>query len=521
MIDASVHAIFVEETAPLAAEVTARLLEVERDAAALAGAWRALLGVLHTVKGNCGMVGLDGAQALAHAMEDRIRRVRGWAPAAQAQAVEPLLAAADALALALGTDDGDAAARGACDRLAATPADPPGPDELERGVEVIAAPAHAEAATALTHVRVTADDLDRLLETTADLAAWHERLRATTPPRRHHRLPDAGSELVDGATRRLAELRQAVATMRLVPLSTLALRFDRMVRDLSRASGKSAVLALRGGAVGVDRQVIERLADPMVHILRNAIDHGVETPRERARAGKPETATVAIEASAEGGVLVVRVRDDGRGVDTARLIAAAARRGVDATTWPREQVLDLVFAPDLSTAENVTHLSGRGVGLDQARRALERIGGSIQIASEPGAGTELVLRVPLMIALQRSLLVSCGGHLLAVPFTAVVEVIRIGAVDGDVAWRDRRIPTVRLHALVGAATGTPPLCVVCEQGGAPRGLLVDALAGHADLMIRDLDPVFGHPRGVTGAALLADGRIVCVVDPGAIDGGTE
>jgi len=529
-MDESLHAVFLDETLPLAAEVQARLLRLEREAAAFGDAWRAVLGILHTIKGNCGMVGIEGAQALAHGMEQRVREVRGWAPDAQGHAAGALLAAADLLHRSVETATADAdEVRRACERLAAA-AEPIAAAEPAADEPPAPAPI-ADLAAPLRSIRVGAESLDRLLESTADLATWHDRIRAAAPAEarqgRRAAAPHPIAELLDGAGRRLGELRDAVLALRLVPLSTLLGRYERLVRDLGRATGKRAVLALSGTTIGVDKHVVDELGEPLLHILRNAIDHGLEAPPDRVRAGKPEVGTITIAASAHGGVLTLIVRDDGRGLDRKRLIAAAARQGLDATGWPDDRVLDLVFAPDLSTSPAVTELSGRGVGLDQARRALERIGGSIQVHSEPGAGAEFQIRVPLVVAVQRALIVACGPALFGIPFTSVVEAFRLprGEVTDDGApWRDARIPVRFLHRLLGVDAAAPAerfTCVVIDRAGAagaPIALVVDGVIGHQDLMVGELDPVFGQPRGVTGAAALADGRIVAVLDPQAVAG---
>ena len=515
-MDESLHAVFLDETLPLAAEVEQRLLRLERDAAAFEDGWRALLGVLHTIKGNCGMVGLDDAQGLAHAMEQRVRDVRRWPTDGQAQAIEALLSAADLLRRTVAAGEAGDDARGAGERLRALPATPPDAAEPPRIEPAADETPVAELLARARTVRVASDSLDRLLEATADLATWHQRARATVTAR-HPAL-----EPLDGAARRLAELRDAILALRLVPLSTLLVRFERVVRDLGRATGKRAALAITGAEIGVDKHVIDELGEPLLHMIRNAIDHGLEAPRERVRAGKPEVGTIALEARARSGVLELIVRDDGRGIDPARLAAAAARAGIDATGWPAAQLLDLVFAPDLSTSEVVTELSGRGVGLDQARRALERIGGSVQVASTPGTGTVFHVRVPLVVAVQRSLIVTCGAARFGLPFTSVIEAFRLPAGElagGEVSWRDARIPLLFLRRLLdldGAEPEDAATCVVIDRPDAPLALVVDSLAGHQDLMVGELDPVFGRPRGVTGAAALADGSIVAVLDPLAV-----
>jgi two-component system, chemotaxis family, sensor kinase CheA len=213
----------------------------------------------------------------------------------------------------------------------------------------------------------------------------------------------------------------------------------------------------------------------------------------------------------------VTVEDDGRGIDRARLAAAASRRGIDVARLDEGQVLDLVFTPELSTVDQVSALSGRGIGLDQARRTLERIGGSLVVTSERGQGARFRLRVPAVIAIQRALLVACGTELYALAFTAVIEAFRLprAARTDRVGWRGVELPLVSLADEVGAASDqTDPItCVVVERGDQPLAVEVDGLAGQQDLLIKPLDEVFRHPRCVSGAAVLPDGRVVLVLDP--------
>jgi two-component system chemotaxis sensor kinase CheA len=487
----ALHAVFVEETSELVAEVEAGLLRIERVTARLAADWRAVLGALHTIKGNCGMVELDEAAELAHVIEQRVKEIRGGPLDVQQQASGELLAPLDRLRVAA---LGDHAV------TPATPAATPAPESPGEEPD-------ADSSSHLSRVKVPATSLDRLLEATGELAAWHEREAG----------PDRRAD--GGASRRLRELRDSVMALRLVPLSVVLARFERLVRDLARATGRAAALRITGAELAVDKQVAERLSEPLLHVVRNSVAHGIEPADERLRAGKPADGTIEIVARADAGMLEITIRDDGRGIDARALADAAARRGVDVTGWPRERIVDLVFAPELTTAREVTSLAGRGVGLDQTRRALERVGGAIVVESTPGRGTAFRLRLPLVLAVQRALLVRCAGELFAVPFTSIAEVVRLPAAavaaTGTAAWRDQAVPLSRLADELGLAVPAPrdPLtCLVVARGDGHVAVVIDEPAGHLELMIRELDPVVGRPVGVTGAAELPDGRIVPVLD---------
>ncbi len=483
-VDPTLDGIFRAETRVLVDEVEARLVAVERTAQALEQEWRALLGALHTVKGNCGMVERDDAEHAAHALEQRAREARALGPAGQVEAVEGLLRGVDALrAMAFGAPSLDSSLR-----------DSLGSD----GSEAPRARPEAESRGPRTgDLRVTAAQLDELLELGDDVATYLDRIS-------------------DGA-RSVMALRRAVMSLRLVSLRALLGRFDRPVRDLARQTGKQVEVRIRVGDLAVDKQVADRLSEPLLHILRNAVDHGLEAARVRARAGKPEVGVIEIAAAIEAGRLVLEVRDDGKGLDPAALRAAAAARGLDVAGLDDAASLDLVFAAEVSTSREATTLSGRGVGLDQSRRGLEAIGGALTVSSERGAGTCFRLRVPLALALQRALVVRRDDVLYAVPFRATVEVVRFA--DGELApdalrWRGHEVPLVAPpdeHA--GAASR---LAVLVARGGDTAAVVVDAVLGHQDVTIRELDALFGRPRGIAGAALLRDGRIALVLDPDAL-----
>lgn len=492
-VDPTLDGIFRAETRVLVDEVEARLVAVERTAQALEQEWRALLGALHTVKGNCGMVERDDAQEAAHALEQRAREVRALGPAGQVEATDALLRGVDELrAMAFGAPSLDSSR----DSLGINGPDAPRarPEASRAGSE---ATGRGTRGPRTGDLRVTAAQLDELLELGDDVATYLDRIS-------------------DGA-RSVMALRRAVMSLRLVSLRALLGRFDRPVRDLARQTGKQVEVRIRVGDLAVDKQVADRLSEPLLHILRNAVDHGLEAARVRARAGKPEVGLIEIAATIEAGRLVLEVRDDGRGLDPAALRAAAAERGHDVAGLDDTASLELVFAAEVSTSREATTLSGRGVGLDQSRRGLEAIGGALTVSSERGAGTCFRLRVPLALALQRALVVRRDDVLYAVPFRATVEVVRF--TDGELAadslhWRGQEVPLVAPPD--EHADGASRLAVLVARGGDTAAVVVDAVLGHQDVTIRELDALFGRPRGITGAALLRDGRIALVLDPDAL-----
>lgn len=501
--DTEVDTVFRVETSSLFDDAEARLLAVERACRSLDQEWRALLGLLHTIKGNCGMVGRERAEAGCHELEHRARAVRDRALAQQADGAAELLADLDRV---------KADALGVPAEMASTERRAGGTDVTRTAVRVPGA--GAVGAAHLDELLDATDDVVTMLER---LAAWPRLSRANVPV-----ATSAGlAELSHAATRSVRTLRRTVMELRLVPLRTLLGRYVRPLHDLARQTGKQVDVQLQVGELAVDREIADRLGEPLLHILRNAIDHGVEATHERVRAGKPEQATVMIRAEVEAGRIVLVIRDDGRGIDVSALRAAAQAMGRDVSGADRAALLDLVFAPELSTSRETTLTSGRGVGLDQSRRAIEAVGGIITVTSEAGAWTELRLRVPLALAMQRALVVRRADVRYAVPFRTTIEITRWTAAatrdGGTICWRDRTLP------LVAPADGfiAPPhevrTGVVVTRGDDVAAIAVDEILGYQDVTIRRLDRIFGRPRGIAGAALALDGGVVLVLDPDALE----
>ncbi|MBK1836201.1 Hpt domain-containing protein [Azospirillum sp. YIM B02556] len=368
------------------------------------------------------------------------------------------------------------------------------------------------------------------------LAALTERLGAGDPDLRvlweaveHHRrdLLDLDAQL----SRSVDRLREAALDLRVVPIETLFNQFPRVVRELARVQGKSVRFVTEGGEVRIDKSMVEMLHDPLMHMVRNAVDHGVESPAGREAAGKPAQATLSLRAFQRNSRVVLEIVDDGRGIAAEAVRAKAVRQGLvgeeDSLVLSPDAVRDFIFSPGFSTADTVTETSGRGVGMDVVRNAVTRLGGGIAIRTREGAGTAFTIDLPLSAAILRTLLVQVDDQVLAIPDRFVEEVCGFAAEDfhrvsgcWTVLRRKRVLPVVRLADALGfpAEADWPPtgsgqcLVVVLRHGNRRIGLEIDKLLRRGDLFVRESHPGLADVPGVGGVSLLNDGRIVIILD---------
>jgi two-component system, chemotaxis family, sensor kinase CheA len=330
-------------------------------------------------------------------------------------------------------------------------------------------------------------------------------------------------------------VQKSVMDIRMVPVGPLFARFQRVVRDISRASGKQVRLEIAGEKTELDKRMIDELGDPLVHLVRNSADHGIETPDQREAAGKPRQGTVTLDAYHRGNSIVIEVRDDGKGLDTDRILRKALEKELiteaDAARMTTQQIQQLIWKPGLSTAEKVTDVSGRGMGMDIVKAKIEELSGAVEIASEKGKGTTIRIKLPLTLAILPSLMVDIDGEFFAVPMEAVTEIVSAGrdgvrTVQGRpmATVRGRVISLVRLGDLVtfhrgGAAqtkqtTGTT--LVVVNDAGREIGLAVDRVIGEEDVVIKSIAENYRNVPGVAGASILGNGRVALILDVPAL-----
>jgi two-component system chemotaxis sensor kinase CheA len=377
----------------------------------------------------------------------------------------------------------------------------------------------ARQAKSAENVRVPAERLDELMDRVGELVIAQSRLSqiATMSTDLHLRSVSEEIERLSG------ELRDTMMVLRMVPVSTLFGRFRRLVHDLARETGKAIELVTDGESTEVDKTVIERLADPLVHLVRNSIDHGLELPAEREAAGKLRTGQVKLSARQAGGEVIIKITDDGRGIDHQKVRAKAEASGL---IEPGQQIsehdlLQLIFHPGFSTAQKVTNLSGRGVGMDVVKRTIESLRGTIDLTTKAGEGSEISLRIPLTVAIIDGLLVRVGEGRYVIPLAAVEECIELSLEDdlrsrgrSFISLRDKLVPFLRLRDLF--ATGTKPdphqKIVVISTGSERVGLVVDQIIGDHQTVIKSMSKLHANVATFSGATILGDGTVALILD---------
>ncbi|NLW06722.1 MAG: chemotaxis protein CheA, partial [Clostridia bacterium] len=327
------------------------------------------------------------------------------------------------------------------------------------------------------------------------------------------------------------ELQEEIMKARMFPIDQVFNRFPRMVRDLAQKAGKEIDFIIEGRETELDRTVIEEIGDPLIHLLRNAIDHGIEAPEERLRQGKPRHGTVQLKAFQQENQIVITVEDDGAGMDSEKIKNTALSKGLltpeAASRLSPREALQLIFLPGFSTSETITDVSGRGVGMDIVRNNIEKINGSIDIQSTPGKGTLFTIKLPLTLAINRSLLVNAGSRVLAIPLANVSEIIEVQPSQVQyiqrrkvVIVRDRVLPLISLNKALGLGkeqeTDTSYTVVIVSLAEKRLGFIVDNLIGEQEIVIKSLGSYIGKVQGIAGATILGDGSVALILDIGSL-----
>ena len=535
-----------------------------------------VLGPLHTLKGNSGMMGLTAVKDYIHTLEDVFARMNDGRLRPTASVYDRLLAGGAALRDAVEAacleppvlrdlaseratlqgmlSEGDAPPLAPEPRVApvqrarqvvqpaerapvagSVPAqvEPTPPTGSELVETTVGGRRAGDAPARAAIVRVDFAQLDHLLNLVGELIVYRNKLQ------------DAGRRVAaalpgDSASRELAEaiqqlevvsaqLQEATMDVRMLPIRTVFHRFPRLVRDLARQQGKKIELLLQGEETRVDKAIIDELGEPLVHMIRNSVDHGIETPDVRERRGKSPTGTILLAAAQESNNVVITIVDDGGGLDADEIRRKAVERGLirPGDDLSDREAVQLIFTAGFSTARTVTEISGRGVGLDVVLRSIEKLGGLVEAESVKGAGTKFIIRLPLTLAIIPALLVEVSGSSFAIPLGSVVESLRFRAKDlspisgrDTLRIRERIVPLLRLSDVLGMEAKTDRTsgyAVVLGRGEKRLAVAVDRLLGQQEIVIKALDAsVSGSSIGMAGATIMGDGRVVLILDVAAL-----
>jgi two-component system chemotaxis sensor kinase CheA len=540
---------FVMESREHLASIETQLLTLEQnptDSEAMHAAFRGF----HTIKGLAGFLELNLIREVAHHVETVLDRARNGELPITPAVIDVVLQSGDFLKDAVAQVEqalstGSAAAfrdpAALLDSVAALTSVEAPPIAACTSVPVEAAPAPespatrspAKQATAPDNlkVRVDATKLDYLMDMVGEMVIAQSMIR------HHPGLTSQQDSRLNGCLAQLSritgEVQRTAMALRMIPIGTLFQRTARVVRDLARKHGKLIELETSGEDTEVDKSIAEELSDPLMHMVRNAVDHGIEGPADREKAGKDPISRLRLAAYHQAGMIVVEVADDGRGLDRAKILKKARERGlVDPNAHLSDsEISNLIFEPGFSTAEKVTDVSGRGVGMDVVRKQIQKLRGRVDIATQPGHGTTFCMKMPLTLAIIDGLAVSVGSQNYIVPIFSVREMFRpqpgqISTVQGrdEMALvRDRLLPIVRLHQRFAVEPRYDNPCeallIVAESGGRPFCLMVDELIGKQEVVIKSLGETFRGVPGIAGGAILGDGKVGLILDIAGLRGG--
>ncbi|WP_313572426.1 chemotaxis protein CheW, partial [Comamonas terrigena] len=404
----------------------------------------------------------------------------------------------------------------------------PGDPETRPALAPAKASAAAKPAVAATmestSIRVALGKVDQLINLAGELVITQAMLAQnsrTLDPAANQQLL-AGLADLDRNTR---DLQECVMSIRMIPMSTVFSRFPRMLRDLANKMGKKFDLVLQGEATELDKGLVEKITDPLTHLVRNSLDHGIEMPEQRIAAGKSEAGTLTLAASHQGGSIVIEVRDDGRGMNREKILRKARERGMDVSdSLPDADVWQLIFAPGFSTADVVTDVSGRGVGMDVVKKNITALNGTVEIDSAEGVGMRVAIRLPLTLAIMDGMSVGVGQEVYILPLSSVVESFQVNPNDVNtvaqgsqlVKVRDEYMPVIAMEKTfrVPRAEGekSSDIMVVVESDGSRVALLVDELLGQHQVVVKNLESNYRKVPNVSGATILGDGTVALILD---------
>lgn len=565
---------FLAESAENLARLDHDVVELEREPSNTE-LLHSIFRTIHTIKGTCGFLGLSRLEAISHTTESVLDLLRNGTLRVNADVISDILRAVDVIKSILATLEArgaepagedslligmletwlssDAAPEDAAwDEL--LPAEPapvsaraatpiasdvtvvaePTPVAVEDVVacaeEAVVAPAPADVVAAtVASLRVSVPVLDSLMNLAGELVLTRNQLLELCA----HQDGSPYGAPIQQLSRITAELQSVVMKTRMQAVGSAWGKLPRLVRDVARETEKQIDLQMKGADTELDRQLVQALQDPLTHMVRNSADHGIETPEVRRAAGKPEVGVIALNAYHEGGNVIVEISDDGAGIDPARVRQKAIERGLVrrevAEGMSDSQVLRFIFEPGFSTAESVTHLSGRGVGMDVVRSNIERVGGTVELHSTRGQGCTVRVKLPLTLAIVSALLVNAGGEVFAVPQSCITELVRFGGADrSNIAdlhgvplfrLREELVPVIGLSALLSLPNVSgeeQKTLVICHVGSCRFGVVVDEVVDTQEIVVKPIGRRVRHISCYSGCTILGDGRVIMILDPAGV-----
>ncbi len=553
---------FLTETQEGLGALDAALVRLERapeDMATLSEVFR----IVHTIKGTCGFLGLTRMEGVAHAAENVLGRYRDGTLRATQAGISVILGAIDCIRGIVAALEGtgtepegdDASLIAALDAVAggdaiapppvvapiavtapAPEAEPPparapaamvpaAPQAAPPAAEPESAGANAPPQT----IRVTVEVLEGLMMLVSELVLTRNQLLQLS----RNGADNAFAVPLQRLSHITSDLQEGVMKTRMQPIGNAWAKLPRLVRDLGVELGKKIELEMRGAETELDRQVLELIKDPLTHMVRNSADHGLETPEQRLAAGKPEAGRIMLNASHEGGHIIIEIADDGRGLNAERIRQKVLAQGLateaELAVMPEREIQRFIFRAGFSTAAAVTAVSGRGVGMDVVKTNMERIGGTIEVRSKEGRGTAFVVKIPLTLAIVSALIVEAGGERFAIPQIGVVELVRVGGEGAPqlerikdsavLRLRDRLLPLVNLAGLLqlnSPATEDSAFVIVTQVGAHVFGIIVDRVFDTEEIVVKPVAPILRHVTMFSGNTILGDGSVIMILDPNGI-----
>lgn len=532
------HGIFFEETSEHLASLETLLVGLDREQPD-PEAMNAIFRAAHSIKGSAGTFGFPDMAAVTHDLETLLDKARKGELVLTEEIVDITLEARDVLLAQLDHHQGAAAvAQSVVDSLCAR----------VRALASGTTSAVAEAAAAVemvevekpkatvkviesSSIRVSVEKVDQLINLVGELVITQSMLALTEQSPLNDGSADAERllERLQQLERNTRELQETVMSIRMLPVSAVFNRFPRLVRDLAGKLDKQIELRTFGESTELDRGVIEKITDPLTHLIRNSVDHGIELPDERVAAGKPAKGILTLSAYHQGGSVVIKIQDDGKGFDRDRILAKARERNIPLSDTPTDQeIWNLIFAPGFSTADTVTDVSGRGVGMDVVRRNIENLGGRVDLQSAPGVGTTITIRLPLTLAIMDGMSVGIGEQNYIVPLTAIIESMRplpkdlksLVGHDGSkgrlVLVRGEYLPLVALHEVFNiepkSAEPEKGILIIVDTESGRAALFVDELLGQRQVVIKSLESNYRKVPGISAATIMGDGSVSMILD---------